>query len=149
MVNRSRNNPQNTWKKTQTLLPWAKSSSSFLTVWRPSGFCCSDTATTRYIKAPPYRLRPRNHSPFKTQLHLGPRFSLARVPVNQFGFRFPRSNQRSQYITLCSLYLGVNMHCRHVKSTEWPPVLINNGITRAEIHYTCPLMTGIAIQQSK
>lgn len=60
----------------QKLLPLAEPSSSSPTVRRPSGFCCSDTATTRYVEAPPSWLRAGSHWLVTSQLQSGPGFLL-------------------------------------------------------------------------
>lgn len=59
-------------------------------------------------QSPARWLQATCHSPIRMQLQPGRGFSLVSPPVNLFGFCFPRSQQRRQYITLCSLYLGVN-----------------------------------------
>lgn len=117
-------NPHNTYNHTQKaqFIPLAKSFSSFSDcVRRPSGFCCSDTQLPRAVsEASPtdcgrdaigqleYNCNQAkaSHWPGHLPIYLD---SASRV-LNC-----------SQCITLCSLYLGVNNHCKLVKINPSDP----------------------------
>lgn len=100
------------------LLPLADSLSCCVSVWRPSlDFCCSDTnyhaASRPRPPPPPIGRFGHNCSPVEASDWLS-------RAANLFGFLLPASRAAlsTQCVTLRSLYLGVNTHCRRVGTSH-------------------------------